>query len=124
MKPAFEATADTLRPACVCTALLGALNAADGRSRARKRDQTPDTIGLALRRELLEQAVREDPPAQAFEQWLLDHVQASTAPGAVRAIALAVMDEWQLAHRMPSFAAWLDHGAPSDDAGAEVANAR
>jgi len=62
--------------------------------------------------------VLEDPEAQAFEQWLLDHVEASPAPGAVRAIALAVLEEWRLAHRMPSFAVWLEHGAPSDDAGA------
>lgn len=110
----------TLRPARVCTALLAALNASDGRSRARKRDQTPDSIGLALRRELLEQAAREDPEAQAFEQWLLDHVEASTAPGAVRSIALAVLDEWHLAHQMPSFAVWLEHGAPSDDANASA----
>ncbi len=107
----------TLRPARVCTALLAALNASDGRSRARKRDQTPDSIGLSLRRELLEQAVREDPEPQAFERWLLDHIEASTAPGAVRAIAFAVLDEWLLAHRMPAFAAWLEHSAPSDDAG-------
>ncbi len=55
----------TLRPAQVCSALLAALNASDGRSRARKRDQTPDSIGLALRRELLEQAAREAPAPPA-----------------------------------------------------------
>jgi hypothetical protein len=110
----------TLRPARVCTALLAALNASDGRSRARKRDQTPDSTGLALRRELLDRAAREDPEPQAFEQWLLDHVEASTAPGAVRAIALAVLDEWRLAHQMPSFTAWLEQGAPSDDANASA----
>jgi hypothetical protein len=113
----------TLRPARVCTALLSALKASDGRSRARKRDQAPDSIGLALRRELLEKAAREDPDAHAFEQWLIDHVESSTVPGAVRAIALAVLDEWHLAHQMPSFAVWLEHGAPSDDVDASsVAN--
>jgi hypothetical protein len=111
----------TLRPARVCTALLAALNASDGRSRARKRDQTPDSIGLALRRELLAQAVREDPEPHAFEQWLLDHVESSPSSGAVRAIALAVLDEWHLAHQMPSFAVWLERGAPSDDADASAA---
>ncbi|MDP2354729.1 MAG: hypothetical protein Q8M31_01535 [Beijerinckiaceae bacterium] len=110
----------TLRPARICSGLVATLNASDSRSRARKRDQTPDSIGLALRRELLEQAVREDPEPQAFEQWLLDHVEGSTAPGAVRAIALAVLDEWRLAHQMPSFAVWLEHGAPSDDADASA----
>ena len=110
----------TLRPAHVCTALLSALNASDGRSRARKRDQTPDSIGLALRRKLLEQVARDDPEPQAFEQWLLNHVADSTVPGAVRAIALAVLDDWHLAHQMPSFAIWLEHGARSDDAGASA----
>lgn len=109
--------ATTVRPARVCSALLAALNASDGRSRTRKRDQTPDSIGLSLRRGLLEQAVREDPAPYEFEQWLLDQVESSTAPGAMRAIALAVLEEWHLAHRMPSFAVWLEHGAPSDDAG-------
>lgn len=109
-----------LRPASVCHALLAALNAAEGRSRSRKRDQTPDAIGLTLRRELLEQAVRDDPEPEAFEPWLLDHVEVSATPGAVRAIAQAVLDEWRLAHQMPSFADWLAQGAPSADAQARV----
>jgi len=108
--------AAALRPARVCRALLAALDASDGRRRARKRDQTPDAIGLALRRELLERAAREDPEPQAFEQWLLDHVQHSGASGGARVIALALLEDWRLAHRMPSFRHWLDQGAPSDDA--------
>jgi hypothetical protein len=104
-----------LRPAQICSGLLASLNASDSRSRARKRDQTPDSIGLALRRALLEKAAREDPEPHAFEQWLLDHVEVSAAPGAVRAIALTVLDEWRLAHQMPSFAVWLEGGAPSED---------
>jgi hypothetical protein len=108
--------ADTLRPACICAALLAALDAAEGRSRARKRDQTPDAIGLSLRRDLLERAVHDDPAADAFEQWLVDEVEASASAGSARAIARTVLDEWRLAHRMPSFAAWLAQGAPSADA--------
>lgn len=107
---------DTLRPARVCTALLAAVNASEGRSRARKRDQTPDSIGLGLRRDLLERAAHDDPDPDAFERWLLDHVEASTCPGAVRAIARTVLDEWRLAHVMESFATWLEQGAPSEDA--------
>jgi len=105
-----------MRPARVCTALLAALDASEGRSRARKRDQTPDSIGLAIRRDLLERAAHDDPEPDAFEQWLLDHVETSTVPGAACAIARTVLDEWQLAHRMESFAAWLEQGAPSEDA--------
>lgn len=112
MNPADE----TPRPASVCSALLAALNASEGRSRSRKRDQTPDSIGLTLRRGLLEQAVRDDPDPDGFEQWLIDHAETSATPGAVHAIARAVLEDWRLAHQMPSFAAWLAHGAPSDDA--------
>jgi len=114
--PGAHTLPSTLRPARICTALLAALDASEGRSRARKRDQTPDSIGLAIRRDLLERAARDDPEPHAFEQWLLDHVEASTAPGAVRAIACTVLDEWRLAHCMESFAAWLEQGAPSEDA--------
>ena len=39
---------DTLRPRQVCAALLSALQAAEGRRRSRKRDQTPDAIGLSI----------------------------------------------------------------------------
>jgi len=38
---------DALRPAVVCGQLLAALAASDGRRRRRKRDTTPDAIGLA-----------------------------------------------------------------------------
>src|SRR4051812_17858389 len=61
-----------LRPSHVCRALLSALDAADGRRRKRKRDQTADAIGLALKRTLLERAVADDPEPAAFEQWLLE----------------------------------------------------
>ncbi len=107
---------ETLRPARLCSALLAALDAAEGRSRSRKRDQTPDAIGLALRRDLLAQAVQDDPDPESFEHWLLEQIDASPSPGAVRAIALTVLDEWRLAHQMESFADWLERGAPSEDA--------
>lgn len=105
-----------VRPADVCRALLAALQAADGRRRRRKRDQTPDTIGLALKRELLEQAVSKDPPADRFEAWLLDYTAAHNSSGAVAAMARAVFEEWRLAHSSSEFKFWLEQGAPSDDA--------
>lgn len=112
----MSTSGDALRPRHVCSALLAALNAAEGRSRARKRDQTPDAIGLALRRDLLEHAVADDPEPEAFEQWLLERVERSKTSGAERAMARTVLEEWRLANRMKSFAVWLDHGAPSQDA--------
>lgn len=108
----------TLRPADVCRALLAALDAADGRRKSRKRDQTPDAIGLALKRQILERVVEENPDAQRFEAWLLDYSQSSQSSGAASAMARAVLDEWRLAHAMGDFKAWLDRGAPSDDAAA------
>jgi hypothetical protein len=112
-------SAQSFRPAEPCRALLAALEAAEGRRKRRKRDQTPDAIGLALKREILERVVQEDPDPQAFEGWLLRYSQTCSSPqgvGAVSAMARAVLDEWRLAHSMGDFKAWLDRGAPSDDA--------
>jgi hypothetical protein len=106
----------TLRPAAVCKALLSALEASEGRRRRRKRDQTPDAIGLALKRELLEQAVQADPDAEAFEEWLLNYAAARQLEGGVSAMARSLFEEWRLAHSMNEFRTWLDRGAPSDDA--------
>ncbi len=109
----------TLRPAVVCGALLAALEAAEGQRRKRKRDQTPDAIGLAIKRELLQRAVQENPNPETFEEWLLRCAQGCSAPesaGAVSAMARAIFDEWSLAHSMNEFKIWLDSGAPSDDA--------
>ena len=104
------------RPAEVCRALLAALEAADGRRKKRKRDQTPDTIGLQAKRALLERAVRDDPDAQRFEAWLLARVAEDDTGGASAAMARLILDEWRLASELREFAAWLELGAPSDDA--------
>ena len=115
-------SADRLRPAEVCRALLAALGAADGRRRARKRDQTPDAIGLSIKRSLLACAVQDDPEPSGFEQWLLDYPQkcaASESPGAVAAMARSVLEEWRLAHSSEAFRTWLQRGAPSEDTAAE-----
>src|SRR5262245_1632188 len=106
------------RPADVCRALLAALDAAEGRRQKRKRDQTPDAIGLSVKRALLERAVVDDPPPDAFEEWLLNYPEACNAPelvGPARAMARAVFDEWRLAHASDAFRYWLEEGAPSDD---------
>jgi hypothetical protein len=108
----------SFRPADVCRALLAALEAAEGRRKRRKRDQTPDAIGLAVKREVLERVVEDDPAPEMFEGWLLSYAQKSEgkhSAGAVSAMARAVLDEWRLAHSLGDFKAWLDRGAPSDD---------
>jgi hypothetical protein len=114
--------APAIRPAEVCQALLAALEGAEGQRRKRKRDQTPDAIGLAVKRALLERAVEDDPEPEAFEKWLLNYPLTSTAPefaGSASAMARAVFEEWCLAHSLEEFRVWLDQGAPSADVGDE-----
>jgi hypothetical protein len=109
-----------IRPADVCRALLAALEASEGRRRRRKRDQTPDAFGLSIKRDLLRRAVEENPGPESFEGWLLAYPRTCGAPelvGPAAAMASAVFEEWRLAHSLGSFRAWLEHGAPSDDAG-------
>lgn len=114
------AAADTIRPSDVCRALLAALEAAEGRRRKRKRDQTPDAFGLSVKRDLLRRAVEADPAPDAFEAWLLAYPATCGAPeleGPALAMARAVFEEWRLAHSLGAFREWLEQGAPSADAG-------
>jgi hypothetical protein len=111
--------APALRPADICRALLAALEASEGRTRKRKRDQTPDAFGLSVKRMLLQRAIEDDPAPDAFEAWLLAYASNCTAPelaGPAFAMGRAVFDEWRLAHSLGEFRQWLERGAPSDDA--------
>jgi hypothetical protein len=111
---------DPLRPADVCLALLAALEASDGRRRQRKRDQTPDRFGLAIKRDLLRRVVEEDPQPDGFEAWLLQYPSTCGGPelqGPAAAMARAVFEEWCLVHSLTEFRLWLATGAPSDDTG-------
>jgi hypothetical protein len=109
-----------VRPAHVCQALLAALEASEGRRRRRKRNTTPDAIGLAIKRNLLEQAVADDPEPEIFEQWLLGRAVfldgEPQSPGAVAAMARDIHEEWRMVHSQENFRRWLDRGAPSEDA--------
>ena len=116
---AIKDASHAFRPADVCRALLAALEASEGRRRKRKRDQTPDAFGLAVKRALLQRAVEDDPPPEAFEEWLLNYPPSCKAPelaGPAFAMARAVFDEWRLAQTLGEFRLWLELGAPSDDA--------
>jgi hypothetical protein len=109
----------TFRPAELCEALLAALEASEGRRRKRKRDQTADGIGLAIKRDLLQRAIQDDPPPERFEEWLLEYprtLAARETVGPAFAMARAVFEEWRLAHTLGAFRVWLARGAPSDDA--------
>ena len=118
-----------LRPAEVCRQLLAALDASEGRRRRRKRNTTPDSIGMTIKRSILEEAVRQDPEGPAFEGWLLERCLSAGecqdqdgpaglfgASGPVRAMALEVLAEWRLTEQSGAFRSWLTQGAPSDDA--------
>lgn len=105
------------RPSLFCEKLLNALDASEGRRRKRARNTTPDAIGMAVKRSLLHRAIEEDPEAEAFESWLYRQVMTTeTGRGAVRAMALDLLQEWKMVVASDSFREWLDHGAPSEDA--------
>lgn len=116
------------RPSDVCRELLAALDASEGRRKRRKRDTTPDAIGLAIKQDLLERAIAADPEPDEFEAWLQQQcLAAGGEEGGVRAMALSIFEEWRLAQADESFRGWLGRGAPSDDAppkGAESESSR
>jgi hypothetical protein len=106
----------TLTPADVCSGLLSALDASEGRRRRRSRNTTADSIGLAIQRGLLEDAVRERPSEEGFERWLQERCAAQgESDGAHRAMALLIWHEWKLASQAEDVGAWLVSGAQSDD---------
>jgi hypothetical protein len=106
----------TPRPAVICAQLLQAMDASEGRRKRRKRDTTPDALGMEVKRELLEAAIADDPHPDDFEAWLFARVQsAGERTGATRAMALQIRDEWQFAVASGGFRDWLAAGAPSDD---------
>jgi hypothetical protein len=106
-----------MRPAEICSRLLTALDASEGRRRRRKRNTTPDSIGMAIKRTILEETVRYDPDPDGYEEWLLKRCVTQDAPsGPMRAMALDVLSDWRLAQTSVVFRSWLEQGAPSDDA--------
>ena len=106
----------TLRPADFCRELLATLDASEGRRRRRKRNTTPDAIGLSMKRALLEDAIAADPESDDFEAWLFERcLAAGPESGGLRALALSVLEEWRFASEIDEFRSWLSEGAPSDD---------
>jgi hypothetical protein len=119
-----------MEPAIFCQQLLATLDASDGRRRQRKRDTTPDAIGLGIKRRLLELVIADQPPAHLFEEWLFARYldtgwlnddaeprEERTASGAVQAMAASILAEWRLVGESGAFRDWLERGAPSADAG-------
>ena len=109
------ASSPLVRPAEVCRRLLAALEASEGRRRRRKRNTTPDSIGMDIKRTILEETVRHNPDPDAYEEWLLERCLTQDRPsGPWRAMALEVLSDWHLAHTSVVFRSWLEQGAPSD----------
>ncbi len=114
-----SATRAPARPGAFCGFLLKALEAAEGQTRRRKRDQAPDKLGLSIKRELLRRAAEADPEPDAFEGWLMEQIVRTPSAGPVRAMCEQIFLEYQMAALQPDFADWLAAGAPSDDAASE-----
>ncbi|HEV8634395.1 MAG TPA: type III secretion fhipep protein [Chloroflexota bacterium] len=112
-------TLEAWRPADFGRRALSALDASEGRRRRRKRDTTPDAIGMGIKRDLLERLAAEDPPPERFEAWLLQQVTAAPASGPVRALCAEMLSEYRFAGADPTFRRWLAEGAPSADADLE-----
>ena len=111
------ASSSLVRPAEVCRRLLAALEASEGRRRRRKRNTTPDSIGMDIKRTILEETVHHDPDPDDYEGWLLERCRTPDCPsGPMRAMALDVLSDWRLAQTSVLFRSWLERNAPSDDA--------
>ncbi len=104
------------RPGEICRRLLAAMQASEGRRKRRKRDTTPDAIGLGIKRDLLEGTIAEDPEPDDFEGWLLERALSAPASGPVRGLCVEIFDEYRFAAADPAFERWLAEGAPSADA--------
>jgi hypothetical protein len=71
---------------------------------------------MAIKRDLLEAVVQENPTPETFERWLVEPCQAAgAASGPVRAMALDAYADWRLAEASRSLQTRPDQGAPSDD---------
>ena len=107
---------ERLRPAEFARRLEATLAASEGRRKRRKRDTTPDAIGLGIKHDLLERTIADDPEPDDFEGWLLERALSAPASGPVRALCSEIFDEYRFAAADPDFGRWLADGAPSADA--------
>ncbi len=93
-----------LRPRGFALLLLASV---DRPARQRARDQRPDVAGAQLKCTVLERLAELDPDPEELERALLQIVQESQGPsGPVRAIALAIREDWRAACGAPE---WVDH---------------
>jgi hypothetical protein len=75
--------------------------------RQRARDQQADRAGLELKRRVLSTLVALDPEPEDLESALMAIVERVESPsGPVRAMALALLEDWRAASATPE---WLAH---------------
>lgn len=108
-----ERDQQTLHPGDYCELALQAIEVSEARRKRRKRNTGPDAIGMEIKRELLRQGAHDRPEPEEFEAWLMEQVMQADAPGAVRAMALEVLADYQTACDYHSFSGWLAEGAPT-----------
>ena len=83
------------------------LTSGDLLPRQRLRNQTPDTLGLELKRRLLQALAELDPEPGKLDEALarlIDELGPPTGP--VRALAVSFRDEWQA---LPANPEWIEH---------------
>jgi hypothetical protein len=84
------------------------LSSGDVLPRQRARDQQADRAGLDLKRRLLNSLLALDPEPEDLEAALLTIIDELGPPtGPTRALALAVLEEWQAASVSPEWTAHL-----------------
>ena len=104
MNDAARNTSTALRPGDFAVLLLSS-GAAPPRQRAR--DQQADRAGLELQSRVLQALVSRDPEAEELEAALMAIVEELGQPtGPARAIALSLLEEWQVAAASPE---WMAH---------------
>ena len=105
MSNATEPVHLPLRPRDFALLLLAC---GDGTPRPRARDQQADRAGLELRQRVLNALVTRDPEAGDLEAALLAIVEEFGRPcGPTRAIARALIEEWQATSTTPAWTAHL-----------------
>ena len=109
-----------LAPGDFARQMLRAIEASEGRTMRRKRDQLPDVIGLGIKRGLLARAAEANPPAAEFEGWLMQQALSASASGGILAMCSEILDDYRLAAADAAFSQWLEAGAPSADANEEA----
>jgi hypothetical protein len=99
-----NAASEPLRPRDFALLLLAS---GDLAPRQRARDQQADRAGLDLKGRVLDAVAALDPEAEELEPALLAIVEDLGPPtGPTRAVALALLEEWQAAAAAPE---WVGH---------------